>query len=201
METVMAMIDPLDDGDSLEAIFNSAASAEPRQAVNRAPADFVPAIERAHTERCPRCGGSGTYGRFGRCFKCNGTGRLTFKTAPETRARNRAATAARKARSAEESLEAFKAEHPEVFAWLTAANRPGFDFPAKMLEALARFGSLTEGQMAAVRKLMARDTERKAERAARVASAPEITVERIEQAFAAAKASGLKRTVLRLDTF
>ena len=52
-----------------------------------------------HTENCPNCRGTGSFiGRSGRvlgsCFKCNGTGKLVFKT---TRTERNAARVKREA--------------------------------------------------------------------------------------------------------
>jgi len=193
----------LDDGDELAGLFGGDTVAAAPRAVT-APEWFKPATERAFTEACKRCGGSGSYGRFGTCFACKGKGTQTFKTSRDERARNRAGAQARKERNAADAIEAFKAAHPEAHAWLVAQaykDRP-FDFAVSMLEAVRKWGALTDNQLAAVVKLMGRDEQRADERKARVEAAPAITVERIEKAFSDARAAGLKKHLkLRLDTF
>src|SRR5262245_13706841 len=78
--------------DPLDELFRSAADTATRPAKPVPPAHFVPAVERAFTEACSRCGGSGfwAYGRV--CFKCSGDGKQVFKTSADDRekARNRA---------------------------------------------------------------------------------------------------------------
>lgn len=183
--------DPLDD------LFNGQ-PAEPR--VNRAPADLLPAIERAFTEPCRKCGGSGRFGNFGACFACKGRGGRTFKTSSAHRATARANAADRKARKEQEAVAAWQAEHPAEHAWLIAnAERSGF--AGSLLGALTKWGSLTDRQLAAVQKCIATDAARKTEAAERKAAAPAITVDRIENAFATARASGLQRLKLRLGAF
>lgn len=168
-------------------------------------------IER-FTEKCPSCRGSGRFvgysGRtVGNCFKCKGTGKLTFKTSPESRAkaadaRDRAAD--RKARELREKVEIFAVEHAEDFAWMTA-KAGSFDFATSMLEALNKYGHLTERQHATVTRLRLADAERdaarKAEADARAANAPVVDADRIEQAFAHAQGKGVKRPRMTLDGF
>jgi hypothetical protein len=70
-----------------------------------------------------------------------------------------------------------------------------------MRDAVVKFGSLTERQLAACERLVAQDAARKAEAEARVTSAPAVTTDRLMAAFGAAKASGLKRPKMRFDGF
>src|SRR5262245_24679700 len=58
------------------------------------PPAFQTRLERAEarqefTERCPACGGTGRWRGFRKCFKCDGTGKLSFRTSPEARAKGR----------------------------------------------------------------------------------------------------------------
>jgi hypothetical protein len=198
--------------DDLSDLLGAAATGPAAALIYRAPDSFKPATERVFTEPCSKCRGSGRFigwsGRtLGACFECKGTGKHTFKTAPEKRAAARTSAAARKVRTAAEARDAFAAASPDVFSWLQKPCSPGFDFPAKMLAAVEKYGSLTDGQMAAVRRLMERDTARVAERAARVAAAPSVDMAIIETAFAKARTAaaddseGIKWLSLRLDTF
>jgi hypothetical protein len=115
-------------------------------------------------------------------------------------------------------IEEWVHEHRAESEWMTEAarrneeRRGNFDFPQAMLTALAKYGSLTDNQLAAVRKCMARDAQRDEARA-RAADAeantvkPVVDVTKLEAAFQRARDSaaqdreGLKFLHLRLDTF
>lgn len=164
---------------------------------------YKPAEQRFE-ENCPKCRGTGRFvgysGRvFGQCFTCKGKGKFMFKTSPEARAANRQASAERAARKDAETLAAFETQSPEVFAWIKA-NAGKFDFSTKMVEAIIRYGDLTEGQRAAVERCIARDVAKATERADRVQQAPQVDTAGIDRlkvafdkakAYAAAKAPGL----------
>lgn len=160
--------------------------------------------ELPHVENCMKCRGSGSFiGRNGRalgqCFACKGTGKHTFKTSSEQRAKGRKASAARKLSVADASIEAFKAAHPAEYAWLESS--PNFPFAVSMIEGIRKFGSLTENQLAActrsVEKLEA-SKKAKIERDAAAPAADTAGVDRLKLAFdtaianAAAKGRGLK---------
>ncbi len=194
------MLNDLNDSldDLIGARSDVARNAAPARPV---PADFTP--DRAFVEGCPKCGGSGQFrgwsGRaMGRCFACKGAGKFTFKTSPEARAHKRDSAEARKAKGVVEALAAFEAANPVAWAWLKA-NTEKFDFATKMVEAIARFGSLTENQLAACERLAAKDAARVAERAARAADAPAVDTAGIDrlkasfdQAVAYSAAKGLR---------
>lgn len=143
---------------------------------------------RVHTERCPNCRGTGNWRPGYPCFKCKGSGKLTFKTDAATRAK-----ADRKA-----WIEA----NADDFAWMNA-KQESFDFARSVYDALMQYGSLTERQHATVTRLRLADAERaaarKAEAAAREANAPTVDVALIEKAFAAAQANGIKRPRMVLN--
>lgn len=181
--------------DSLDDLLG-ARTESPKAAVilpaNYKPADF--------SEPCRKCGGSGTYRRghfVGRCFACKGLGKVTFKTSPETRAQNRASTTARKQRSAAEAVEAFKTEHADVWAWMDGND---FGYAVKLLADLHKYGSLTDGKLAAARGCIAKLAAAKAASAERAAAAPiadTAGIDRLKLAFdtaianAAAKGKGV----------
>lgn len=164
-------------------------------------------------QTCTKCNGSGRYTfgyvhvRSGECFACKGKGKLTFKTSPSTRAKAKASAQRRAEAKAEikaTTVQEWKDANPSEYAWMaTSAER--FEFARAMLEALNKFGSLTEKQFATVQRLTVQSQEfmkaREAEKTARIASAPVVTVEAIEVAFNNAKQAGVKRPKLRLDTF
>ena len=164
-------------------------------------------------QECPKCRGTGrvTFGyvhvRSGECFACKGKGKLTFKTSPATRAKAKASAERRvtaKADAQATKVAEWKEANPAEAAWLEA-SAPRFEFAKSMLDALTKFGHLTERQLETVQRLTVQDAERQAaratEQAARAQSAPVVTVEAIEVAFNNAKQAGVKRPKLRLDTF
>lgn len=170
-----------------------------------ATAEYAKLKEEGYFEKCRKCGGSGQFrgysGRsFGQCFACKGAGGKTFKTSPAERQANRVKAQDRKDAREVEAWNAFVAQQPAVAAWIEA-KRDSFDFAAKMRDAVIRFGDLTNGQLAACQRMLDRDNERKAERAAREAAAPAADtagVDRLKAAFdtaiakAQAKGRGLK---------
>lgn len=106
---------------------------------------------------CPSCKGSGRFrsytGRIvGDCFKCKGRGVIRTKTDPAKLEANREKAAAK--RAAEAATAADKArqwllDNPDEAAWLAEAAGRGFEFAAKMRDALLAYGHLTEKQEAA----------------------------------------------------
>lgn len=158
------------------------------------------------SEACPKCRGSGRYGSLGACFHCKGKGKLEFKRPAEVRAKARASTKAREARVAADAAAIFAAEHPQVMAWITANGAPGgFAFAGAMAIAIAKYGFLTEGQIAAVHRCIEADKVRAeriaAERAALAARGVDCDVSKIERAFALAAENGIERPKLRLGAF
>lgn len=163
------------------------------------------------SEKCKSCRGSGKFisytGRtVGSCFKCKGTGTIVYKMSPEKRAAGRAYAQKRKDAKVAEvraSADNYAETHVEVVAWLNANTN--FEFACSLREALNRFGRLTEGQENAVLRIIeknkVRDAERAAEKAAREASAPTVSIEKIEESFLSAKSKGIKRPKLRLGDF
>lgn len=156
----------------------------------------LPTPRPVHTEPCAACRGTGRWVgnyRSGHCFKCKGTGKLTFKSAPEAREKARASAARRKAerevRRQEQALqeaELWKTEYPTEHAWIMR-NMESFPFARSMHDVLHSWGSLSENQMAAVRRCVARDAEKAARASERVATAPKLDVSRIEAAFEEAR--------------
>jgi hypothetical protein len=131
-----------------------------------APVNMAAAAAPRYTSTCSKCRGRGRFISYtgrdcGPCFTCKGTGKLQHKTSPDQRAKARDQAAARKDAAQRAALEDFAATHPSEYGWLTAkADR--FDFAANLLDALRRYGSLTENQLAAVQRCQARDAERAA---------------------------------------
>lgn len=162
-------------------------------------------------QACGKCGGTGTYTGYSRygvqCFACKGEGKLTFKTSPEARAKAKQSAQKRivaTANAKAAQVAAWQAANPVETEWLvSSAGR--FEFAQSMLDALTKYGTLTEKQLATVQRLTIQSADRAAARAVeqttRAAAAPTLSIEAIEVAFGKAKAAGIKRPKLRLDTF
>jgi hypothetical protein len=160
-----------------------------------------------YTARCTRCNGTGKfrsmYGNMlGNCFACKGTGTKSFKTAPEVRAKARDQAAARKVRSAEENLEAFAQAEPALHAWMVGTD---FDFARAMLDAVRQYGSLTDGQRAAVERCIeraaARDAAKVAAKVAAQARVQAVDAGALFAAFLRAAGNGLKHPKLTFGEF
>jgi len=169
-------------------------------------------------EQCPKCRGTGKFvswgGRtMGPCFACKGAGKNTFKSSPEDRERNQRRAAAKrieKAQSIEADIEAWIAAHPAETEWLKQTAKRNLErngsflFPYELICALNQYGSLTDNQLAAVQRLMAKDADRAAARAAAAPAIDTAGVDRLKAAFdaaaayTAAKAKGLARKSPRI---
>lgn len=165
-----------------------------------------------YEEPCPKCKGSGRFVAYtgrtvGNCFHCKGTGKVTFKTSPEARAKSaeqRAALADRKRQELAAQVKVWIEENKAETQWIIEAGNRGFGFASQMFEALNTYGSLTERQLAAVRRCMAKDAERAEERQKIAERAPDVNeqaLDRIHAAFNAALANDIKFPKLRLDAF
>jgi len=182
-----------------------------------APVDNSPVI---YSAVCPKCHGSGRYNApssLGHqvCLQCKGKGKLEYKRSEQERQAARDRRHARKERQASAKredlitqVEAWKLANPAETAWLKE-TAPRFEFAAKMIEAIKQWGHLTDGQLAAVRKLMAKDADRAVERAASRAAtetrAFAVDIGQIEKAFARAISTtsgmALKHPKLRLGRY
>lgn len=199
--------------DDLDSLINAPA----RTQAPRVIAGYTPVADRRFIEKCPHCINGLWRGRPGYpCFKCKGQGKQSFATSPETRTAARARSAEKaqeKAAARADAIVAFINANEALVDWLNASakrnrERNGtFGFPQAMLDAIAQYGSLTDGQKAAVERLMAKDADRKAEAAQARENAPAINVAPLEAAFAKARENaaqnrdGIRWLKLRLDTF
>ena len=165
-----------------------------------------PAAKAAHTFPCESCGGKGkvakTYGYtpwtqrtyMNTCPVCKGKG--GFTTSAADRAKSRAQAAASKARKAERQAEDFDNANPGLRTFLVGAASWS-SFAASLSEGLAKYGDLTEKQLAAAKSMMekseARAAAKKAERAANTLT---LDASAILGMFETAKANGLNRRAL-----
>ncbi len=169
--------------------------------------------EKLVVEPCSACGGTGVWvGTYGygvrkQCFKCKGTGKLTFKSTAAERQASRDYSRARKVKQsatiAEKRVHWVEA-NPMEAAWLEKKNGT-WEFATSLAQALAKYGYLTEGQLGGIRKCIQRDAERTAtkvaETSARQASAPVVSIAAVETAFETAMSKGIKRPKMRLASF
>ncbi len=137
-----------------------------------AQAEFAAKPQSPRTISCPACRGTGEFvskytGRVvGDCHACKGTGQVNpaaFKRRQTwiKNERNGTHAAAERAKAAEKAarIAAFRAAHPDECAWVDA-NAPRNSFAASLLENLNGWANLTERQLEAIRKGIARDAER-----------------------------------------
>lgn len=168
-----------------------------------ADADPLLADVAMHYEPCRKCNGSGVFrsytGRIvGNCYTCKGTKQIAFKTSTEDRAAARQSKLDAKQEAVRVWMEANKAE----WDWLVANwGNPRWEFPRSMMEALTKYGFLTERQTLAIQTCIAKDTQRGVEAQQRVATAKVVDVSVIENSFARAMERGVKSPKLRLDGF
>lgn len=153
---------------------------------------------KVHKFPCQGCGGSGLWRGRGKCFACGGKG--YFLTSQRQRDQAKVNRQASKARKQEDAYAAFAEANPEVVAFLRKAatwQNPS-EFCLSMIDNIKKWGSLTEKQLVAVQRMMARAEERRlAWQAERNAGAQEIDLSPIRRMFEAAVASGYKSPVYR----
>jgi hypothetical protein len=93
----------------------------------------------------------------------------------------------------------FAEQHPAEWLWIT--SNPTFEFANSMRHAIERWGSLTDNQMAAVRRCLVGAKRRVAERAERETNAPVVNTDKLMAAFDHAKSKGLQRLKMRFEGF
>lgn len=160
-------------------------------------------------EKCGKCGGSGIWRGYGdctgdrSCTQCKGNGVKLFASSPEQRAKARAASRAAKERKAaahQTKVQAWFDAHPAITAWF--AESKNFEFAQSLEGAVRKYGALTERQLEAAERMVAKSNERKAARAAeaaaRLEAAPAVNSDRLEVAFRTAQENGLKWPKIKL---
>lgn len=121
-----------------------------------------------YVHQCEKCGGSGFWkgNRRFPCYVCKGKGTRTFKTSPAQRAKARAKSAEKRVER-EYNKTLWREQHTDEIVWTRRAaarnaERGGtFAFPQHLIDALEQYGTWTDGQLAAVQRLMARDAARR----------------------------------------
>lgn len=129
---------------------------------------------------CPKCRGTGQWVSFSgftrsTCFKCQGAGKVQglLQDAASVKAREQAAARRVAQKVAEqEAAVLWREEHGDVLAWI-ARKADSFDFAASLQEAFRARGTLSAGQIDAVRRCIDRDNARQAERQAATAAQPQ----------------------------
>ena len=155
---------------------------------------------------CPKCNGTGKFvsysGRvLGNCFKCDGSGKTKGLMQDAASVARREAYKAKKAeefRAHQARSEAWAEQHLDVLKWIDEAAGRGFEFAISLRESFNRMGDLTQGQVDAVRRILARQQER---REAAAASAPSVAGEgfqRLLASFQTAIENGLKNPKIRI---
>jgi len=201
--------------DTLEDLFNANGDTMVRRSP---PSTYEPIESRivrgTHEEQCGKCRGTGQFigysGRvLGECFACKGAGKKVYKNNAETRQRTREQAATRKFNRQVDNAATFTQSHPAEAAWLVA-TAPRWELAASLLEAVKKYGDLTEKQMAVVRQGIGRDAvraEASRQAAADRVAAPTVDVSKVVEAFARARRNaandgeGVKWLKLHLDTF
>lgn len=198
------MHDNLDD--SLDGLWEDfGLTPDPDKAARVAALPKTTPVSSTFTEDCGKCRGTGRFFSYsgrnvGPCHACKGTGKLTFKSSPEERARARASKERREASQLEEWI----ANHAQEWEWIV--RRAGsFDFAGSMREAVTKYRRLTDNQLAAVRRCMVRDAERAerfaTERHEREANAVSVDISKVQTALNTAYGNKVRWPKLRLATY
>lgn len=161
------------DFSDLDADLDAEQPAQPVQTDPKAFAAFYGDHQAPAGVICPKCKGSGRYrvgshSRFstvrdlGPCFKCNGSGSVTEAVAKahNTRETNKA----QKQRQETEQRTAWIDAHRDVIQWIYD-NLPRNDFAGSLVSQYEQKGTLSPGQITAVRNAIKRRAGRQAERA------------------------------------
>lgn len=175
--------------------------------------DGVPPVAKPYRETCKKC----VRGRFisysgrdcGPCYTCKGAGFKEFKTAAPVRAANRERAVVSKAKTEQDNWDALVSEYPAEAAWIvktaatpiTERNQRFIEIVQDYASKVRKYGSLTAGQLDVVRRGLARDAERAAQKAQTTVQQQErvagIDVANIVDCFRRAQEAGLKRFTLR----
>jgi hypothetical protein len=186
--------DDLDQDPNASSVASQIASEVDRAEAIRASAHIVNGGDEQFP--CPACKGRGRFisysGRdVGPCFKCKGT-----KTV------SKGVVAAAKGKATKEANRiAFNEAHRAEREYLLDRSIKGFRIAGDMLRKWDEYGTLTEGQVAFTRKLMAEDAAKsEARKAQREQDAPVVDLTAIDALFAKATENAIKRPIFRTET-
>ena len=126
--------------------------------------------------KCSACNGTGVWQKTylstihgyktykNKCFKCQGKG--GFKTSPEDRAKAKKARVAKKEKMEKENFKFFNDAHPEELEYIVMTKfkiddptNSYKDFLESLMDTIYKYGELSEKQLAAVQKGMAKAKE------------------------------------------
>jgi len=177
----------------------------PADDLDTAPAAKI--VTARQTFPCTSCGGSGKWtrqDRYGRdvssdrkCYACRGAG--VFLTDEKTRKAHREAAWNSKAKKLENTKGGFEDQHPGLVKSLTGMTDWN-SFAASLVQQFAARGTLSDNQVAAAERMIAKtETTRAANQAAREVNKVEVDLAPIRVMFEAAVRSGHKRPVYRAE--
>lgn len=151
---------------------------------------------------CRKCNGTGRYlgnSQYGsKCFACGGTGKgLSLNpSAVKSRERLRNKKAA-KAQSVVDRAAAYLVANPDIAKWFE--QNPRYDFAISLRGNLNRYGDLSVGQAAAIRRNIDALAQRKVADKAREVNVAGEGFTKLIACFEAAKASGLKNPAMTFE--
>jgi hypothetical protein len=158
---------------------------------------------KAETFPCGQCHGTGRYQgarvhqEKSHCFACKGTG--FFKTDPRKLQEQSRKRRESKAAALADGVANFKNDHPLVYADLKAGAELGYGFASDLHMALHKYGSLTENQLAACYRGIAKREQAQVARAAEMKAAPVVDLSPIKEMFDRAVANGYKKPAYRAE--
>lgn len=167
--------------DSIADLIGAPQKPLPQKAV-----DYVKNVQCDFAEPCSACGGSGMWRGIRRCFKCKATGKISYKTSPEARAKSKVYVEKRKARNAQENWDCFKQEHPELASWIECSVN--FPFAQSLKTGVLKFGGLTEKQLAVAYGCAAKYAKAVAHNKEAKEKAKTVSTSKLEEAFSKASA-------------
>ena len=152
---------------------------------------------------CGQCGGTGLWrrgiNRYGqkKCFACNGKG--FFKTSQAHRDKARESRRVSKAKKLATAQQAFEEQFPGLMSDLIAVADWN-QFARSMVDSYQQYGALTEKQVKASQRMLAKLAENKAKREAeRKENETVVDLSPIKAMFATAVNNGLKRPKYRAE--
>lgn len=155
------------------------------------------------TYPCGQCGGSGNWSRgvnshgVSKCYSCNGKGH--FFSSSEDRAKSRKQSATRTANKLADAQAAFIASEPDLIEPLREMISWN-SFAMSLLQQYTQRGSLSEKQVAAARRMIAKVAQTKVDREqSREDATVQVDLSAIRTLFDGAFAKGLKRPTYRAE--